>query len=199
MYTVKGSNAAIGGWVLAAIVAYTAAVGQEQSSDDYVIGPGDTLNIFVWREPDFSTTLPVRPDGRISTPLVEDMVAVGKTPSQLARDVEQVLAEFLRNPQVTVMVEDFVGTFKSQVRVLGEVASPGSYPYRDGMTLLDALTEAGGLTEFAAGRRGLLRRSVDGKQEELRVRIDRLMKEGDLDQNRSLLPGDVIVVPEAVF
>ena len=184
--------------VLLACLAPAAGSAQAPSSGDYLIGPGDVLNVFVWREDDLSITVPVRPDGQISTPLVEDMVAVGKTPSALARDIESVLAEFIRSPQVTVIVESFVGTFKTQVRVLGEVASPGSYPFREGMTLMDVLTEAGGLTEFARGK-GTLRRDIDGRAQEIRLRLDRLMKKGDLEENLALQPGDVIVVPEALF
>lgn len=176
-----------------------AAPAGQQSNEDYQIGPGDTLNVFVWREPDYSVTVPVRPDGRISTPLVEDMLAVGKTPTRLARDIEQVLAVNLRDPQVTIIVESFVGTFKTQIRVLGEVATPGAYPFRDGMTLLDAMIQAGGLTQFAAGRRGRLTRVVDGEQQEMRIRLDRLMEQGDMTENQALVPGDVIVVPGAVF
>ena len=172
---------------------------QEQAAVEYLIGPGDDLNVFVWREDDLSVSIPVRPDGRISTPLVEDMVAVGKTPSELARDIEEVLAEFHNDPRVTIIVQSFVGTFETQVRVLGEVANPGSYPFRDGMTLVDVLIEAGGLTEFAAGRRGKIRRIVEGEQQEMRVRVDRLMERGDLSKNVTLVPGDVIVVPAAVF
>jgi polysaccharide export outer membrane protein len=166
---------------------------------EYLIGPGDTLNVFVWRQEELSAQVPVRPDGQISTPLVEDMVAVGKTPSHLARDIENVLAEYIRSPQVTIIVEQFVGTFGAQIRVLGQVQNPGSVPYRENMTLLDVLLEVGGLTEFAAGNRSKLRRTVDGRSSETRIRLDNLMNRGDLDENTDMQPGDVIVVPEAVF
>ncbi len=166
---------------------------------EYLIGPGDTLNVFVWRQEELSAQVPVRPDGQISTPLVEDMVAVGKTPSELARDIESVLAEYIRSPKVTIIVEDFVGTFGAQIRVLGQVENPGSVPYRENMTLLDVMLEVGGLTEFASGNRSKLRRTVDGRSSESRLRLDNLLNRGDLDENMEMQPGDVIVVPEAVF
>jgi len=162
----------------------------------YLIGPDDVLNIYVRGEPDLSVTIPVRPDGQITTPLVEDMVASGKTPTQLARDIEAVLLAEYRDPQVTVIVESFVGTFDTQVRVLGEVANPDTYPFRNGMTLLDALVEAGGLTDFAA-RKGVLSRMVNGERQEYDVRLKKLMEDGDLGENMDLRPGDVIVVRQA--
>ena len=183
--------------VVAALVC-PGANAQGDPSDEYLIGPGDTLNVDVWREPDLSLRVPVRPDGRISTPLVEDMIAVGKTPRQLGRDIEEVLSEYVRAPEVTVIVEGFVGTFQSQIRVLGEVGNPGSYPYRDGMMLMDAIIQAGNLTEFA-GRRSTLTRTVDGEQVEIRLRVDRLMKDGDIDEDLPLRPGDVIVVRSSAF
>jgi polysaccharide export outer membrane protein len=169
--------------------------------DTYLIGPNDVLNVFVWREPDYSITVPVRPDGVISTPTVEEMVAAGKTPSQLARDMEAALSVNLRDPKVTIIVENFVGTFSTQIRVLGEVQNPGSFPFRNGMTVFDAVVEAGGLTVFAAGRRGkLMRMRGEGeRQDEIDVRVDRLMEKGDMRENLPLQPGDVIVVPGAVF
>ncbi len=168
-------------------------------SGEYTIGPGDTLNIFVWRNDELSVTVPVRPDGRISTPLVEDMEAVGKTPSELARDMESVLAEYIRNPKVNVIVEEFVGTFGAKVRVLGQAVEPQSIRYRDRMTLLDVMIEVGGLTDFAAGNRSKLVRVVDGRTTEYRVKLDALVNKGDLSQNMLVQPGDVIIVPEAVF
>ncbi|MCH9695864.1 MAG: polysaccharide export protein [Gammaproteobacteria bacterium] len=166
---------------------------------EYIIGPGDTLNIFVWRNEDLSVTVPVRPDGKISTPLIEDMVAVGKSPSALARDMEEVLAEFIRNPKVNVIVEGFVGTFGEKVRILGQAASPQAIPYRDKLTLLDVMIEVGGLTQFAAGNRSKLVRVVDGKSQEFRIRLDDLVNKGDLDENIPVMPGDVIIIPESVF
>lgn len=168
-------------------------------SGEYLIGPGDTLNVFVWQQPELSVVVPVRPDGKISTPLVEDMEAVGKTSSQLARDIEAVLAEVIRQPEVTIMIEGFVGTFGAQIRVLGQAANPGSVPYRERMTLLDVMLEVGGLTPFAAGNRSTLIRSQDGERVETRIRLDRLLNRGDLDENVRLQPGDVIVIPQAIF
>src|SRR5690606_17216552 len=139
------------------------------ATTDYQIGPGDQLNIFVWRQDELSASVPVRPDGKISTPLVEDMVAVGKTPTELARDIEEVLSEYIRSPEVTVIVQGFVGTFGAQIRVLGEVVNPGSIAYRERMTLLDVLLEVGGLTQFAAGNRAKLVRSTEEGTEEQRV------------------------------
>ena len=166
---------------------------------DYTIGPGDSLKVFVWRHDDLSATVPVRPDGRISTPLVEDMVAAGKTPTQLARDIEGVLKEFIRTPTVNVIVEKFVGTFGEQIRVVGQAANPQALPYRDGMTLLDVMIAVGGLGEFAAGNRAKLIRKVDGQQTETRVRVDDLLNDGDISQNVAMRPGDVVIIPEARF
>lgn len=169
------------------------------TTGEYQIGPGDQLSIFVWRQDELSARVPVRPDGRISTPLVEDMVAVGKTPTQLASDIEEVLSEYIRSPEVTVIVESFVGTFGAQIRVLGAVVNPGSIAYRERMTLLDVMLAVGGLTEFASGNRARLVRNTDEGTEERRVRLDRLLRRGDLRQNIPMQPGDVIVVPEAIF
>lgn len=163
---------------------------------NYLIGPGDTLQVFVWRNPELTSTLPVRPDGKISTPLVEDMVAVGKTPSQLARDIEAQLAEFIRSPQVNVIVTIPVSAF-SQVKVIGQVTTPQSLPYRQGMRVLDAILATGGLGPFAAGNRAKIVRRVDGKEVTLRVKISNLVNKGDMAQNLELQPGDVLVVPES--
>lgn len=165
---------------------------------EYIIGPGDSLQVFVWRSPELSTTVPVRPDGRISTPLVEDMVAVGKTPSTLARDIEGVLSEYIRSPQVNVIVTNAVSTF-SQVRVLGQVTTPQAVPYRAGMTVLDVVLAVGGLGEFAAGNRSKIVRVENGKKREIKVRIGDLVDKGDVRQNFALQPGDVLVVPESRF
>ena len=167
-------------------------------ASDYIIGPGDTLQVFVWRNPELSTSVPVRPDGKISTPLVEDMVAVGKTPSELARDIETVLGEYIRSPQVNVILSQAVSTF-SQVKVIGQVAQPQSIPYREGMKVLDAVLAAGGLGPFASGNRAKVVRTEDGKQRELKVKLADLVNKGDLSQNLELRPGDVIVVPESMF
>jgi polysaccharide biosynthesis/export protein len=167
---------------------------------EYIIGPGDQLRVFVWRNPDISATVPVRPDGRISTPLVEDMVAVGKTPTQLARDIEGELAEYIRSPQVNIIVENFVGTFSEQIRVVGQAAEPRSLPYRERMTLLDVMIEVGGLTQFAAGNRArVVRQNSDGGTQEIRVRLHDLLNRGDIKQNILMYPGDVVIIPESFF
>jgi polysaccharide biosynthesis/export protein len=167
-------------------------------SGDYLIGPGDTLQVFVWRNPELTATVPVRPDGKISTPLVEDMRAVGKTPTQLARDIEKVLSEYVRNPQVNVIVTQPVSAF-SQVKVIGQVVKPAAIPYREGMTVLDAVLAVGGLNNFAAGNRARLVRMEGGKEVEYRIKLDSLMNKGDMSQNYKLRPGDVVVVPESRF
>jgi polysaccharide export outer membrane protein len=171
-----------------------------QVSPDYVIGPGDSLNVFVWRNPDLSTTVPVRPDGKISIPLVNDMPAVGKTPSQLETDIEGVLSEFIRTPDVTVIISGFgIGAYDNQIRVVGAGAvRPQAIPYRQGLTLLDVMIEVG-LSEFAAGDRSKLVRRRGSTVEETPVRISRLVNRGDLSQNFSLQPGDVVIIPESRF
>ncbi len=167
-------------------------------SADYLIGPGDTLEVFVWRNAELTATVPVRPDGKISTPLVEDMVAVGKTPSQLARDIENVLAEYVKQPKVNVIVSVPASVF-SQVKVIGQVVHPSALPYRDGMKVLDAVLAVGGLSNFAAGNRARLVRMVNGKETEMPIKLDRLVNSGDMSQNLALKPGDVLVVPESRF
>src|SRR5579863_9354082 len=170
--------------------------GPTAASPDYVIGPGDALQIFVWRNPELTTSVPVRPDGKISTPLVEDMPAVGKTPTQLARDIEKVLAVYVKQPQVNVIVTQPASAF-SQIKVIGQVLHAAAVPYREGMTVMDAVLAVGGLTTFAAGNRAQLVRTVGGKQIELPVRLDALLNHGDMSQNLPVRPGDVLVVPES--
>lgn len=165
---------------------------------NYVIGPGDVLQVFVWRNPELTATVPVRPDGKISTPLVEDMIAVGKNPSALARDIEKVLGEFVRSPQVNVIVTEPASVF-SQVKVIGQVAKPQAIPYREGMTVLDAVLAVGGLAPFAAGNRARLLRTVDGKSTETKIKLSALVNDGDMKQNVMLKPGDVLVIPESRF
>jgi polysaccharide export outer membrane protein len=168
------------------------------ASPDYVIGPGDALQIFVWRNPELTTSVPVRPDGKISTPLVEDMPAVGKTPTQLARDIEKVLAVYVKQPQVNVIVTQPASAF-SQIKVIGQVTHAAAVPYRQGMTVMDAVLAVGGLTTFAAGNRAQLVRTVNGKQIQLPVKLDALLNHGDMSQNLPVRPGDVLVVPESRF
>ncbi len=165
----------------------------------YVIGPGDAIQIFVWRNPELTVGVPVRPDGKVSAPLVEDIVAAGKTPTQLARDIEARLAEYIRTPQVSIIVTGATSTF-NQIRVIGQVRTPQALAYRDGMTLLDVALIVGGLTDFAAGNRAkILRKGPDGKEQVIKVRIEDLLKKGKLSENVKLLPGDVLIVPESVF
>ena len=167
-----------------------------ERSTEYLIGPGDTLNIVVWRNAELSTSVPVRPDGRITTPLVDDMAASGKTPSELAEDMEGVLSEYLRTPEVSIIV---VGQgAANQIQVVGEVTAPQSLSYRDGLKLLDVVVSVGGLSGFAAGNRANLVRQTQDGQVECRVRLKDLMA-GDMSQNIDVFPGDVLVVPETRF
>jgi polysaccharide biosynthesis/export protein len=169
-----------------------------KTSDDYIIGPGDSLQIFVWRNPELTVSVAVRPDGKITTPLVENMVAVGKSPSQLAHDIEKVLSEFVREPQVNVILGAAVSTY-SQVKVVGEVRTPQAMPFREGLKVLDIVLAAGGLTEFASPNRARIVRLVDGKNVETRVKLGDLLNKGDLRQNVALKPGDVLIVPQSMF
>lgn len=167
---------------------------------EYRIGPGDVLDVFVWRNPELSTTLPVRPDGRISTPLIEDLPASDKTPSQLARDIEGALKNFVQQPVVTVMVTQFRGPYSRQIRVIGEAANPQSLSYSDNMSLLDVMIGVGGLTKFAAGNRAVVvRKDASGATQEFGVRIDRLLKDGDVSANVPMQPGDVLIIPQSFF
>ena len=165
----------------------------------YLIGPGDGVNIFVWRNPEVSNSVTVRPDGKITTPLVEELDASGKTPAQLARDIEQVLSEYIKDPIVTVMVNGFVGPYSEQVRIIGEAANPQAIPYRENMTLLDVMILVGGITDYASGNRASLVRVVDGKQKEYRVKLDSLIRDGDISANVDILPGDILIIPESFF
>ncbi len=167
-------------------------------SADYLIGPGDTLQIFVWQNPELSVTAPVRPDGRISTPLVGDTVTVGKTPAQLAADLETALAVFIRTPKVSVIVSQAIGAL-SQVQVIGQVTRPSGVPYHAGLRVLDALLAVGGLGEFAAPNRAVLIRTENGKESKIKIRVGDLLDSGDLEQNLLLKPGDVIVIPQTWF
>lgn len=165
----------------------------------YLIGPGDALHIFVWDHADLTTDVEVRPDGKISTPLVEDLQAAGKTPTGLARDIEGVLKQYVRSPVVTVIVQSFVGETQQQVRVVGQAVKPQALQYRQGMTVLDVVIAVGGLSEFAAGNRARIVRTVNGSPKEIRVRLNDLLNNGDIDQNVRMLPGDVLVIPQSVF
>ena len=173
----------------------------EQPGEEYIIGPLDQLNIFVWRNPELSAKVQVRPDGRITTPLISDMPAVGKTPAMLADDMKIALGEYIKDPIVSVIVENFSGTYSQQVRIVGATAKPASIPYRANMTLLDAMIAVGGLSEYAAGNRAKLVRydRNTGKQREFKIRLGDLLKSGDISANVRLEPGDVIIIPESMF
>ena len=165
----------------------------------YLIGAGDVLNIFVWRNPEVSGSFIVRPDGMITTSLVEDIQVSGKTPTELARSIEETLSTYLRDPIVTVTVQNFVGPFSEQIRVIGEAAQPQAISYTQHMTLLDVMIQVGGLTEFADGNDAVLVRIVNGKQMQYDIQIDSLIKDGEIEANIDLLPGDIIIIPEAWF
>jgi len=169
------------------------------ASSGYLIGPGDVLQVFVWRSPDLSATLPVRPDGRISLPLIEDMQAAQKTPTQLARDIEASLKTYVQQPVVTVMVTEFLGPFSQQIRVIGEAANPKAIPYRQNISLLDVMIQVGGLTKFASGSRAVVVRKSDGREQQYNVNIDRLLKDGDVTANVAMAPGDVLIIPQSYF
>jgi len=169
------------------------------NSYKYLIGAGDVLNIFVWRNPEVSGSFMVRPDGMITTSLVEDIEVSGKTPTELARSIEEILATYLRDPIVTVTVQSFVGPFSEQIRVIGEATEPKAINYTQHMTLLDVMIQVGGLTEFADGNGAVLIRVENGKQNQYEILIDELLREGEIKANVDMLPGDIIIIPEAWF
>ncbi|MDR1423992.1 MAG: polysaccharide export protein [Azoarcus sp.] len=168
------------------------------ASYNYVIGPGDTVNIVVWRNPELTMSVPVRPDGKITTPLVEDLPALGKDATTLARDIEKALSRFIREPVVTVIVTRFVGPYSEQIRVLGEAARPLTLPYKQKMTLLDVMIEVGGITDFADGNGATILRTQEGNKQ-YRVRLADLIKEGDVTANVEMRPGDVLIIPQSWF
>jgi polysaccharide export outer membrane protein len=172
-----------------------------RATEDYIIGSGDQLSIFVYRNPDLSEgSVAVRPDGRISTPLIEDIVAAGKTPTSLARELEQRLAKYIQEPNVTVIVRGFIGPTDRQVRVIGEAIDPIAIPYRDHMSLLDVMIATKGLTKYAAGNRAVVvRTDPDGKRQTFKVRLSDLIKDGDIEQNIEMNPGDTIIIPQSWF
>ncbi len=173
----------------------------DSASEEYIIGPLDQLTIFVWRNPELGAKVQVRPDGRITTPLISDMPAVGKTPAQLSNDIRSELSKYIRDPRVSVIIENFSGTYSQQVRIIGATEKPASLPYRANMTLLDAMIAVGGLSEFAAGDRARLIRAdrTTGKQVEYKLRLNKLLKQGDSSANVKLEPGDVIIIPTSAF
>ena len=171
----------------------------EAFEPQYLVGPGDRLNIQVWRNPELSMLVTVRPDGKLTTPLVEDVPASGRTPTQLAREIETALSKYVQSPVVTVMIVGFEGPYTEQIRVIGEAAKPQALPYRENMSLLDVMIVVGGITDFAAGNRATIVRTVGGKKEQFGVRLRDLLRRGDLTANVAMRPGDVVVIPQSYF
>ncbi len=165
---------------------------------NYLVGPGDILNINVWRNPELSSTVPVRPDGKVSTPLVEELVAQGKTSSEIARDVEKALGKFVRDPVVTIIVTTFVGPYSEQIRVVGEATRPQFLPYKQKMTVMDVMIAAGGLTDFADGNKATIVRAAEGNKR-YSVRLQDLIRRGDISANVEMLPGDILIIPQGWF
>ncbi len=183
----------------AALNSYPPAPQTVETQDHrYKIGPLDTLNIQVWRNPELSATVTVRPDGRISAPLVEDMPAAGRNPADLARDMEKALAKYIRDPVVTILVGGFQGTYPEQIRIVGEATRPQAVPYRQQMTILDVMIQAGGLTDFADGNGAVLVRGSEGGKQ-YSVRLKDLLKRGDISANVAVKPGDIVIVPQSFF
>ena len=176
-----------------------AAVTDSAAQTEYRIGPGDTLQVFVWNQPELTVTVPVRPDGMISTPLISGVPAAGKTAPELAKDLQTALSEFVRNPTVSVMVTTFVGTYADQIRVVGQASKPQSLPYRANMTLLDVMIAVGGLAEFAAGNRAVIVRQDGDQRVRMPVRLQDLLDDGDVSVNVPMRPGDVLIIPESRF
>lgn len=203
----KSRSAAIGKLLLAAMTAllsacatqYPPAPATAASSDyNYIIGPGDGLSIVVWRNPELSMNVPVRPDGKITTPLVEDLPAMGKDASTLARDVEKALSKYIRDPIVTVIVTGFVGPYSEQIRVVGEAARPQILPFKQKMSLLDVMIAVGGITDFADGNKASILRTAEGGKQ-YSVRLKDLLKRGDVSANVDMRPGDVLIIPQGWF
>jgi polysaccharide biosynthesis/export protein len=204
----KKWSRSVGFWACAAFLFVLAACGSSHppltaelptSDAPYLVGPGDTLNVVVWRSPELSMTVPVRPDGKITTPLVEDLQASGKTTTQIAREIEKVLSRYVQTPVVTVIVTNFAGPYNQQVRVIGEAAKPQALPYRENMTLLDVMIAVGGITDFAAGNRASILRTAGDKRVQFSVRLNDLMRGGDLSANVPMRPGDVLIIPQSYF
>lgn len=177
----------------------SAPVAEQIPERDYRVGPGDNLSIMVWRNPEVSTSVQVRPDGKITAPLVEDLPAAGKTSTELARDIETALAQFIQQPKVTVMVSSFSGNYDEQIRIIGQATRPQTLPFRRKMSLMDVMIAVGGITDFASGNRATIIRTVDGKQQKIDVRLDDLIKGGDISANTYMYPGDVLIIPESFF
>ena len=187
------------GWFGKAPPPYVPPVGTV-TNPPYLIGPGDGLSVFVYQSPQLSVgSLLVRPDGRISLPLIPDIVAAGKTPTALSKDIEERLKEYVKEPNVSVLVSGFQGPLNRQIRVIGEATEPLALPYREGMTVLDVMIVTKGLTRYAAGNKAILVRDVAGKRQEIRVRLSDLIRDGDIDQNIAMLPGDTLIIPQSYF
>lgn len=165
----------------------------------YLLGPGDTVNVFVWGNPEVSGNFPIRPDGKMTMNLVEDLQASSKTPTQLAREIEKILARYIQDPVVTVTVAGGVGPYSQQIRVLGEAAKPQTLVYRESMSLVDVMITVGGLSDFAAGNRASILRIVDGKPQQFSVRLEDLLRDGDISANVDMRPGDLLIIPESMF
>ncbi len=208
-----GANFKRCGLILSALTALAMAAGCAGRTDaphlgsagpaathyDYIIGPGDQLQVFVWKSPDLSTTIVVRPDGMISLPLVEDIEAAGRTPTSLGHAIRERLAVYVHDPIVTVMPVSFGGPFDHQIRVIGEAAKPSAFAYRADMTVLDVMIEVGGLTNFAAGNRAVIVRRVNGQEESFGVKLDSLVRDGEVSANVPMAPGDIVIIPESWF
>jgi polysaccharide export outer membrane protein len=165
---------------------------------NYIVGPGDNINIIVWRNPELSMSVPVRPDGKFSTPLIDELVAQGKHSTQIARDIEKQLEKYVRDPVVTVIVTGFVGPYDQQIRVVGEAAKPQSLPFKQYMTLLDVMIAVGGLTDFADGNGATILRAGDGGKQ-YSVRLRDLIRRGDVSANVEMKPGDILIIPQSFF
>jgi len=189
-----------GAFLFGCAATYPPAPTTAASADyNWIIGPGDSVNIVVWRNPELSMSVPVRPDGKIATPLVEDLPAIGKDATTLARDIEKALAKYIRDPVVTVIVTGFVGPFSEQIRVVGEAAKPQVLAYRQKMTILDVMIAVGGLTDFADGNGATLLRSSDGSSQQYSVRLKDLIRRGDISANVEMKPGDILIIPQSFF
>lgn len=205
----RAARVALGGLMVAALAQLAGCAGgpshppapqtlPAQLDYTYIIGPGDGLNVSVWRNPELSMSVVVRPDGKVNAPLVDELVAQGKTPEQLAREVEKILGKYVRDPVVTVMVTGFVGPYSEQIRVVGEAAKPQFLPYKNKMTLLDVMIAVGGLTDFASGNKASILRTAEGNKQ-YAVRIEDLIKRGDVDANVEMRPGDILIIPQSLF
>ncbi|MBI5256430.1 MAG: polysaccharide biosynthesis/export family protein [Burkholderiales bacterium] len=202
---VSDRAARLGAVVLVALLGACASPGfppapsvADTQTYSYLIGPGDSLNIIVWRNPELSMAVPVRPDGKVATPLIDELTAQGKTSTELAREIEKQLGKYVRDPVVTVIVTSFVGPYSEQIRVVGEAAKPQALPYKQKMTLLDVMVAVGGLTDFAAGNSATILRSAEGNKQ-YAVRLKDLIKRGDVSANVEMRPGDILIIPQSLF